>query len=121
MNTSSVEMSKIAQILIILVAVVAVGVADIFLKRATAQGGLVDALRSPWFFIAIGLYLLQIIIFIVAFVAGWKLSIIGALQTALYGLVVLGAGYFLFHESPTRLQIVGMVMAFGGVVMINWQ
>ena len=121
MTASSYEMSKFAQILIILVAVVAVGLADIMLKRATAHGGLVDALRSPWFFIAISLYLLQIVIFIIAFVAGWKLSIIGALQTALYGLIVLGAGYFLYHESPTRLQVVGMLMAFGGVVMINWQ
>jgi len=66
MNTSSVELSKLAQILIILVAVVAVGVADILLKRATAQGGLVTALSSPWFFLAIGLYLLQIIISLVS-------------------------------------------------------
>jgi drug/metabolite transporter (DMT)-like permease len=80
----------------------------------------VAALSSPWLLCAVGLYLLQIIFFTAAFVAGWKLSIIGALQTALYALIVLAAGLLLYHESLTRLQVIGALLAFGGVVLINW-
>ena len=44
----------------------------------------------------------------------------GALQTALYALIVLAAGVLLYHESLTRLQVIGILLAFGGVVLINW-
>lgn len=99
---------------------IAVAVADVMLKRATAPGNLSAALRSPWLFIAVGLYLFQIGFFTIAFIAGWKLSIIGALQTALYAMIVLTAGVFLYHEDLTRLQVFGIFTAFSGVVMINW-
>ncbi|MBK7456109.1 MAG: hypothetical protein IPJ46_21005 [Anaerolineales bacterium] len=121
MNAFSFEIPRAAQGFIILMAVVAVGVADVFLKKATVQGRLAEALSSPWLYMAVGLYLLQIVLFTVAFIGGWKLSMIGALQTALYGLIVLLAGVFLYHESLTAQQMLGMLMAFGGVVMINWQ
>lgn len=62
------------------VAMVAVAVADVFLKRAASPGDLGLATRSPWFWAAIGLYLLQLMIFAYAFVTGWRLSLIGALQ-----------------------------------------
>jgi drug/metabolite transporter (DMT)-like permease len=56
-----------------------------------------------------------------SFIAGWKLSMIGALQTAFYALIVLTAGVLLYHESLTRLQVLGVLLAFGGVVLINWR
>jgi drug/metabolite transporter (DMT)-like permease len=111
---------KLGQGMIIILAVIAVAVADVLLKKAAAQGNLGSALSSPWLWCAIGLYFLQIIFFTIAFVAGWKLSIIGALQTALYALVVLAAGLLLYQESLTRLQVIGVLLAFGGVVLINW-
>ena len=61
---------KLAQGLLILLAVIAVAVADVFLKKATHHGNLGMALSSPWLFTAIGLYLLQIVIFTIAFVSG---------------------------------------------------
>jgi drug/metabolite transporter (DMT)-like permease len=111
---------KIAQGSFIILAVVAVAVADVLLKKAAAQDNLRVALSSPWLLCAIGLYLFQIGFFIIAFQAGWKLSIIGALQTALYALIVLAAGVLLYHESLTRMQIVGILLAFGGVLLLNW-
>jgi drug/metabolite transporter (DMT)-like permease len=95
-------------------------VADVLLKKAAAQGNLRTVLSSPWLSCAVGLYLFQIGLFIVAFRAGWKLSIIGALQTALYALIVLAAGVILYHENLTRLQVAGIVLAFSGVLLINW-
>ena len=120
MIASNWILPKMAQGMVIILAVIAVAAADVMLKRAAAHGSLLLALRSPWLFVAIGLYLLQIGFFTLAFIGGWKLSIIGALQTALYALVVLAAGVLLYHEDVTRLQMVGIALAFGGVVLINW-
>ena len=119
MITNNLVMPKLAQEFLIVVAVIAVAIADVFLKKATAHGNLLDALRSPWLFWAIGLYLLQIGFFTIAFVAGWPLSIIGILHTVLYALIVLGAGVLLYNESLTRSQIVGLLFAIGGVVLLN--
>lgn len=120
MDSDSFVVPKLAQSVVIIIAVMAVAAADVMLKRAAAHGSLAVALRSPWLFIAIALYLLQIGFFTIAFIAGWKLSIIGALQTALYALIVLAAGIFLYHESVTPVQMIGILLAFGGVVLINW-
>jgi drug/metabolite transporter (DMT)-like permease len=121
MITSTPFMSNFVQGAVVILAVIAVGVADVMLKKAASHGNLLAALHSPWLFIAVGLYLFQIGFFTVAFIAGWKLSIIGALQTALYAMIVLMAGVFLYNEDLTRLQVLGILMAFSGVVMINWR
>ena len=120
MVLNNLVIPKLAQGMVIILAVIAVAIADVLLKRAAEDGSMLVALRSPWMVTAIGLYLLQISLFTIAFNAGWKLSLIGALQTALYALIVLGAGVVLYHESLTRLQVIGILLAFGGVVLINW-
>jgi drug/metabolite transporter (DMT)-like permease len=120
MITSNLVIPKLFHGSVIILAVIAVAVADVLLKRAAAHGSVLVALRSPWMFTAIGLYLLQIGLFTIAFIAGWKLSVIGALQTAIYALIVVAAGVVLYHEHMTRLQVVGILLAFSGVILINW-
>lgn len=120
MSTQNMLIPKLTQGTVIILAVIAVAIADVLLKRAAGQSNLKAVLSSPWLLCAVGLYLFQIGFFIIAFHAGWKLSIIGALQTALYALIVLAAGVLLYHESLTRLQVAGILLAFGGVVLINW-
>jgi multidrug transporter EmrE-like cation transporter len=110
-----------AQWLLVGLAVVAVAVADVLLKKATANNDLGAALRSPWFWGAVGLYLLQIAFFTYAFVSGWKLSVLGALQTALYAVIVLVAGVVFYRETLTPAQFVGVALALGGVALINWR
>lgn len=78
-------------------------------------------MSSPWLLCAVGLYLFQIGFFTAAFIAGWQLSVIGALQTAVYALIVLAAGVLLYHESLSHTQVIGALLAFGGVVLINWK
>ncbi len=104
MITGNFFTSKVMQGLFILVAVIAVAVADVLLKKATSHGNLGVALSSPWLFMAIGLYLLQIVIFTIAFISGWKLSLIGALQTALYAVIVLAGGVLLYNEKSRPLS-----------------
>ncbi len=119
MIINNLVVSKLAQGIVIVIAVIFVAVADVLLKKATAQGNLGSALSSPWLFCAVALYLFQIGFFTLAFLTGWDLSIIGGLQTALYTLIVVAAGVLLYHESLTRLQIIGMLLTVGGVVLIN--
>jgi drug/metabolite transporter (DMT)-like permease len=121
MNLAGLAVPKTFQVAAILLAVAAVALADVLLKKATAQGNLEAALRSPWLWGALGLYLVQIGLFTLAFLAGWKLSLLGGLQTALYALIVLGAGVLLYHEDLTRTQATGLALALAGVLLINWQ
>lgn len=121
MNASFADTLRSTQTISILLAAVACALADIFLKRATFQGNLGEALRSPWLLMAIGLYVLQAYFFIIAFLAGSKLSIMGTLLTALYTLIVLVVGVLFYRESLTQPQMLGILLAVGGVVLINWQ
>jgi drug/metabolite transporter (DMT)-like permease len=121
MLTGNLATSKLAQFVVIGTAVMAVAVADVLLKKATMNGTVEHALRSPWLWGAVGLYLLQIGFFTYAFVAGWPLSHIGTLQTALYALIVLASGVLLYRETVTPVQVAGMLLAVIGVVLINWR
>jgi drug/metabolite transporter (DMT)-like permease len=94
-------------------------VADAFLKKASDEGSLPRAFQSPWMVGAILLYLFQILFFTYMFVAGWQLSLVGSLQTVFYALVVLLAGVFIFRETLTLAQGAGVLLAIGGVVLIN--
>jgi uncharacterized membrane protein len=111
--------TRMLEIAILLVAVVAVAFADVCLKRATTSGNLGLALQSPWLWLAAALYLGQLLIFTYAFTAGWKLGLVGALQTALYAVVVIGFAVVLYRESLTVGQWLGVGLAVGGAVLIN--
>ena len=112
-------MPKLLQISLIILAVIAVAVADAFLKKASDEGSLHRAIQSPWMIGALLLYLYQILFFTHAFVAGWELSLVGSLQTVFYALVVLLAGIFIFRETLTVVQGLGILLAVGGVILIN--
>ncbi len=112
-------MSTMLHIGLIVLAVAAVAIADVFLKKASLAGDFVQAMRSRWMVAAIGLYLYQMFFFTYVFVAGWRLSVIGMMQTVLYAIIVLGVGVLYFKESLTTGQCIGMVFAFTGVVLMN--
>ncbi len=112
-------MSKLTLTLLLILAVTAVALADVCLKKAAQVGTLSQAFLSPWMALAIGLYLFQIFFFTYLFVAGWQLSIIGNLQTVFYALVVLSFGVIYFHETLTAVQMAGICLALIGVYLIN--
>jgi multidrug transporter EmrE-like cation transporter len=120
MVTSNLATSRLTQFTLIGAAVVAVAIADVLLKKATVQGSFEHAVRNPWLWGAVALYLLQIGFFTYAFVSGWQLSHVGALQTALYAVIMLAAGVLLYRETLMPIQIIGMLLAVVGVVLINW-
>jgi drug/metabolite transporter (DMT)-like permease len=106
------------QWLAIIPAIIAVAVADILLKKTAQNSSLDSALRSPWLWMAVALYLWQIAFFTWALVAGWKLSLIGAMQTTLYALIVLIAGVLIYRENITPLQALGAGLAVVGAVLL---
>ena len=106
-------------LILILLAVTAVAIADVFLKKAALGGSLSAALKSPWFFGALALYLFQIFFYTYVFVLGFELSVVGIMQTILYALIIVGAGLLLFQETLSPLQITGMVLGIAGVILIN--
>lgn len=120
-SLSALVDTRLSHGLLVGLAVVAVAVADVLLKKATAQNDLGAALRSPWFGGAILLYLGQVAFFTYAFVSGWKLSALGALQTALYAVIVLVSGVVFYRETLTPAQMVGVTLALGGVALITWR
>jgi drug/metabolite transporter (DMT)-like permease len=111
-------MSLIHTILVVC-AVSAVAVADVFLKKTQALGSMSKALVSPWMLAAIILYVCQIFFFTYLFMSGAKLTYIGIVQTVLYALIVFLAGIFMFGETLTVTHIIGIVLAIIGVVLLN--
>lgn len=103
----------------IIVAVSAVGIADIFLKKTQALGSLGKAFTSPWMAGAVALYLLQIALFTFLFLKGEKLYQVGILQTVWYAFIVLGAAFFFFGENVTPLQALGILLALAGVALMS--
>jgi drug/metabolite transporter (DMT)-like permease len=100
--------------------VISVAIADVFLKRASV-GALVfkDILKSPWFFAAVILYLVQIFAFCYLFLSGDKLSLVGLTQIILYALVIIVSSVAFFHESISLVQGIGIGLAIIGIILIN--
>ena len=114
------QLSKPIYVLLLIIAVVAVAVADICLKRAALPGSLAQALRSPWVVAAVVLYLIQVLLFVIVFTNGWELSVVCVVQVALYAIVTLGAGVLLFGEVLTLKQTLGLVCAMIGVLLLSF-
>ena len=105
--------------LLLVLAVVAVALADVMLKKAAITGNFSRALVSPWMVAALLLYLFQVVFFTYAFTIGWPLSIVGSLQTILYALIVIGAGVLFFKESLSVAQGAGILVAFAGIYLMS--
>ena len=113
-------MHRLAYLGMLIVAVTAVGIADVFLKKAAvAEVGFMASLRSPWMLAAIVLYLVQILLFTYIFEHGTKLSLVGIMQTGLYAIITLGAGILYFNETLTSVQIMGIIFTITGIILLN--
>jgi drug/metabolite transporter (DMT)-like permease len=111
--------SKLVNVALVVVAVLAVAVADVCLKRAAQAGAASQVWRSPWLAAAVLLYLAQVALFVVVFAHGWKLSVVGLMQTALYAAVTLAAGVMLFGEALSLKQALGVALALAGALLLS--
>lgn len=106
--------------LILIGSVLAIAVADVALKQAGVQSHTMKQLViNPWFLAAIVLYVVQVVGFGYLFISGAKLSSIGIVQTVLYALVVISSGFFIFSESISVIQGIGIGLSVAGVILMN--
>lgn len=110
-------MQQLGQFVLILIAVLSVAIADVCIKKAAEIGTFPAVFFNWWMLAGIILYLLQIVLFAWMFLNGWNLSIVGSLQIVCYAAVVIGAGFFIFKEQITPLQLTGIILAFIGVLL----
>lgn len=113
-------MEKLFQIIVIIVAGASVAVGDIFIKKAAIQpDNLIKNFLSPYMFLAVILYLLQIVLFYYMFIKKWELGIVGLMQMVAYAIIVITAGIIFFQEKISMLQMIGMCFAFVGAILMN--
>lgn len=110
---------KFQFLFLLILAVSAVAIADVFLKKATVGASLAQAMKSGWFFAAVALYLFQIFFFVYLFVSGTELIYVGILQTVLYACIVLFSGFLIFSETLNGVQLLGSALAIAGVVLMH--
>jgi EamA domain-containing membrane protein RarD len=113
-------MNKFIQIGWILIAGAVVAIADVIIKKIVFGG--VDfktALRDPKMLLVIGLYIIQIVIFLYLFSTKSYLSFVGIGQAVIYTIIVVTSGTLLFNEAISLIQAVGIVCAVIGVVLMN--
>lgn len=111
---------NIISYIILIGSVLAISIADVFIKKAGVAVQSFGAIfRSPWFIAAGLLYIVQVIGFGYLLFSGARLSWVGIVQTILYALVVIGSGVLLFHESISLIQAIGIVFALIGLVLLN--
>lgn len=94
-------------------------IGDVFIKKAAQHATFLEATTDKWLLLGVLLYMVQIVLFTWMFVEGWNLSVVGSMQTVFYAAVVLGAGYFVFMERLNTAQVIGIGLAFLGVVITN--
>lgn len=110
---------SLAQIGLLLFSTTSIALADILLRKTQILGSVGKALMSPWFIVAVVLYLVQILVFTYLFVSGAKLSHLGVMQAVLYTVLILLASFLIFKESITSIEIVGIALALIGIILIN--
>ncbi len=111
---------NITSYIILIGSVLAISIADVFIKKAGVVAQSFGAMfRNPWFIAAGLLYIVQVIGFGYLLFSGARLSWIGIVQTILYALVVIGSGVLLFHESISLIQAIGIAFAIVGLVLLN--
>ena len=113
-------MQKVWHTVLITIAVIAVAVADVLIKRiVTRHDSFMPSLTHPHTLLVVLLYGVQVVIFAYVFFHKANLSFVGVIQTALYALVVVGSGVLFFGEKITFVNGLGMALAIFGVILLN--
>jgi drug/metabolite transporter (DMT)-like permease len=93
--------------------------ADALIKKTSMTGNFHGALLNPWILVICGLYFIQILLAIYIFINQGELAVYGNLYIAFYSILMVLAGIIIFRENLTALQILGIILALLGAVLIN--
>lgn len=94
-------------------------IADVIIKKISVTGDFMDALLNPWMVAVYILYFIQVLLAIYIFINDGGLAVYGNLYIVFYSVLMILGGFLLFKEEMTMLQMLGVVMAILGGVLIN--
>ncbi|HSF83261.1 MAG TPA: EamA family transporter [Anaerolineales bacterium] len=82
-----------------------------------------EALRKVnWASFGLGLAIVGLEIgFLLAYRAGWNLSLAAIVANAAAGVMLLPAGIVLYRERPSLINVLGVFLCIFGLVMVNWK
>ena len=84
--------------------------------------GLSEALKQlNWTTVALAFTLVGLEIgFLLAYRAGWTISLAGLFSNATVSVLLLPVGYILFKDRLSGTNMVGVLVAIVGLVLMNW-
>lgn len=112
-------MINLQAILIVLVAAVLIAVADAFLKQAAVSGNYWVALKTPWVYGSLVLYLAQILLTVYYFLKHWELSITANLFLVFYSAFSIVIGILFFQEKLSVTQVSGIALGLIAVFLMT--
>ncbi len=59
--------------------------------------------------------------FLLAYRAGWDVSLTGVAANVAAALVLIPAGILLFKEKPSWVNLLGVFVCISGLILINWR
>lgn len=85
--------------------------------------GLREALRHiNWTSLALAFSLVGLEIgFLLAYRAGWPISLAGLFSNATVSVILLPVGYMLFRDRLSGINMLGVLVAIIGLVLMNWE
>ena len=108
-----------AQLSLIILAGISVGVADALIKKITLTGNFSSAFKNPLMLVIILLYIVQIVFLAYILKNQWKLGIVGNLQMVFYSVTVILSGLIIFGEKISLVQWIGIGLALVGGILMN--
>ena len=93
-------------------------IADALLKKIS-NAPLLEALLNPWMIVICLLYYIQIVIALQVFVNKGELALFGNIFVVFYSVLMCLFGVIFFHEHISVSQIIGIIIALFGVLLIN--
>ena len=103
----------------IILAGIAVAIADALIKKTSINNNFWLAFKNPLMLLVIFLYVIQVFFFVYIFMNKWNLGIVGNLQMVFYSISVVLIGVLVFGEKLTLIHIIGIIFALIGVILIN--
>ena len=103
----------------VVLAGIAVAIADALIKKTAISGNFAAAFKNPLMLLVLFLYLIQVVFFVYVFVNKWDLAIVGNLQMVFYSITVILIGLLVFGETLTLIKGIGITVALIGVILMN--
>lgn len=91
------------------------------LKRVSGSEGLAAEYRKTnWAVVALGIDIVGLEVgWLMAYKAGWQVSVGYMVVTSIVASILLFVGYFLYKEKIDRNKVIGIALCLAGLIIIN--